>query len=575
MHILFESFPHFTDTQVSQTNDTDKERQSRAKGELEGNCILKHLVNFCFGIDKIGISSGPHASSNISSFGNFNNGGFGTPSSGVFGGVSNGGFGAASSGGFGTASSSGFGADSTGITFHNPVPTPRHELRENDIDLIVNLIKANSGLRSVQVDMLSSGMKAMFTTLCASIVPKLETLVLHRSAFGFHQQVILHPHAAQRFLHDLPVTLRHFDFNINVDYTTDFTMPSASAATPYEEIIPCREHPRLESLQIKGIPTHSCEAVLLQFLQRCGPTLKQVNTPNWEHLTIDSLFKACIHGLVLDTLEIEEYQDISTRDLDKIVARSSAWKIIIIRDCNCENAVASAIAEHCQELEELDIACCERISSAAIQKILCNAVKLQRFHASEIIDEGIPTNSQLQASDVIPSFWVCTGLKVFQADIVGIPRPDVMANDDNQPVPVRGPLDSLLVQESHDLQRRVLAQLGRLTELEELILGSYAMDIGDETLFVEQEDGEFDYGHPDLQMTCLEMSLASGLELLSGLKNLRVLDLSKMLHRVGPDELKWMRENWPKLERIEGLEDQYFKPLVAIERNPFHFQWHM
>ncbi|KAG0000425.1 hypothetical protein BGZ79_005944 [Entomortierella chlamydospora] len=51
----------------------------------------------------------------------------------------------------------------------------------------------------------------------------------------------------------------------------------------------------------------------------------------------------------------------------------------------------------------------------------------------------------------------------------------------------------------------------------------------------------------------LDMSLATGLGHLSGLKKLRLLNISKIMgHKVGYPELEWMKENWPDLEEFYG-----------------------
>lgn len=52
---------------------------------------------------------------------------------------------------------------------------------------------------------------------------------------------------------------------------------------------------------------------------------------------------------------------------------------------------------------------------------------------------------------------------------------------------------------------------------------------------------------------CLEFSLASGLELLGGMEELRVLDVRSTAHRIKIAELDWMHVNWPKLKEIKGL----------------------
>ena len=63
------------------------------------------------------------------------------------------------------------------------------------------------------------------------------------------------------------------------------------------------------------------------------------------------------------------------------------------------------------------------------------------------------------------------------------------------------------------------------------------------------------------QLCCISLSLASGLHQLSGLKRLRTLDVSKMAHKIGVEELEWMRANWPVLHSIVGLEDRVGIPV--------------
>ncbi|KAG0040317.1 hypothetical protein BGZ89_007801, partial [Linnemannia elongata] len=55
------------------------------------------------------------------------------------------------------------------------------------------------------------------------------------------------------------------------------------------------------------------------------------------------------------------------------------------------------------------------------------------------------------------------------------------------------------------------------------------------------------------QTLCLEMMLESGLDLMGGLKQLRILNVSRMAHRIGVTELQWMRTQWPRLHTVLGL----------------------
>jgi len=65
------------------------------------------------------------------------------------------------------------------------------------------------------------------------------------------------------------------------------------------------------------------------------------------------------------------------------------------------------------------------------------------------------------------------------------------------------------------------------------------------------------------QLNCLEMSLESGLGLLSGLEEMRGLDVVRMAHRIGVPKLEWTRKHWPKLERVVGLFDPGFEILES------------
>ncbi|KAF9081121.1 hypothetical protein BGX23_001286, partial [Mortierella sp. AD031] len=59
--------------------------------------------------------------------------------------------------------------------------------------------------------------------------------------------------------------------------------------------------------------------------------------------------------------------------------------------------------------------------------------------------------------------------------------------------------------------------------------------------------------NPNFQYSCLPLTLESGLDLLSELKELRELNVEQMAHRIGVKEARWMLDNWPKLEKVIGL----------------------
>lgn len=191
---------------------------------------------------------------------------------------------------------------------------------------------------------------------------------------------------------------------------------------------------------------------------------------------------------------------------------------------------------------------------------------------------------ELDALTAFETSWICSQLEVLECKIVKIPRPDLIIQPMFHPVtlapllpgaqapPQLGTFDrgSIAQQESHALQRRILRQLGQLTHLRILRLGSSGHDWDSPhhmRLEMELEDirtimvvDEF------VQTTCLELSLASGVDELAGLKDLETLDVTKLVHRIGMAEVQWMVANWPKLKSIPGLEYTDHSREAALQR---------
>lgn len=92
------------------------------------------------------------------------------------------------------------------------------------------------------------------------------------------------------------------------------------------------------------------------------------------------------------------------------------------------------------------------------------------------------------------------------------------------------------------LQHQVCQQLNLLMTLQELCLGIQPTD---ELEYRETLNG--------VQDDCLELSLDSGLSRMEDLKELRVLSVMRMKHKIRLEEVKWMIAHWPKLEAIPGL----------------------
>lgn len=104
---------------------------------------------------------------------------------------------------------------------------------------------------------------------------------------------------------------------------------------------------------------------------------------------------------------------------------------------------------------------------------------------------------------------------------------------------------------SQSIQSRVYDRLERLTRLGRLELGNEHRDLHS-VRYSDRSKGEsVEIDEEGSQLDCLDMSLQRGLWRLEGLKDLRVLGVVGMATRIGPKEKQWIKENWPKIERLD------------------------
>ncbi|KAH7041729.1 hypothetical protein BKA57DRAFT_441511 [Linnemannia elongata] len=78
-----------------------------------------------------------------------------------------------------------------------------------------------------------------------------------------------------------------------------------------------------------------------------------------------------------------------------------------------------------------------------------------------------------------------------------------------------------------------------------------------------------------IQSTCLALSLTHGLDLMSGLKRLKIFNVARMDHLIEMEEVEFMMEQWPELEFVPGLlrgASKLHKPtLTNFLRTNHHF----
>ncbi|KAG0255884.1 hypothetical protein BG011_004877 [Mortierella polycephala] len=126
------------------------------------------------------------------------------------------------------------------------------------------------------------------------------------------------------------------------------------------------------------------------------------------------------------------------------------------------------------------------------------------------------------------------------------------------------------------IQHQICERLSRFANLEELWLGHLAYEAGE----TEDEDewdfeplDEFDRMDAEIcakdkgdhQYSCPQMSLDSGLGQLETLKELRQLNVSLMATKIGPKEAEWMKEHWPKLRELDGLQRERKNHVMAVK----------
>ncbi|KAG0018423.1 hypothetical protein BGZ81_010248 [Podila clonocystis] len=202
----------------------------------------------------------------------------------------------------------------------------------------------------------------------------------------------------------------------------------------------------------------------------------------------------------------------SDGDIAALIGAGSHWGTIDLDGYEEAGPLTqAAILDHAAHLKHLDISYIPSFSSKDMGAILAKCERLVKFIAIDPMDPDPTMNPVMSGADFIQLDWVSTSLTVWNC----------------------------------------LSKLAQQTQLRELKLG--LLDGG--------QVPEHESWH---QTQCLEMTLASGMDELAVLKDLKHLDVSYMLHHIGVRELEWMATHWPKLKKVDGLFKGCHSPMPGV-----------
>ncbi|KAF9146276.1 hypothetical protein BGX30_002532 [Mortierella sp. GBA39] len=300
-----------------------------------------------------------------------------------------------------------------------------------------------------------------------------------------------------------------------------------------------RHHHSLESFSIGGDLAGQDEYVLLSFLESCSQNLKSISGKWSARLFHNARIANALSDLGIFYTELNRHS-LPPNESDANIARG------ISLSPNCTSIdlhlrqvgplTAAAIADNCERLEVLDIMDhgTSGLLGSHLQAVLSKAARLRTLQAHWLLG-----TNKISAIDILSSGWATTSLEHvdFKIDVPRV-NDDTLSNNTEA------------IQSSRDTQRQVLRRFGQQTNLQKLMIGGMAYT------------GSV-FGH---QRHCLEMTLESGLDELVDLKDLELLDIHHMDHRVGIPELEWMDQNLPNLRHLIGMMNSLTPPSPEVRQ---------
>lgn len=401
----------------------------------------------------------------------------------------------------------------------------------------------------------------------------------------FERLIVWIPPLAMRiFLETCPsslvtLTLGSFQFSLQSKEKDEKTKDPAA-------VVGVKPHPNLKVFSLGAsysppftpIDPGVSSAIFLGFLRSCSPDVKTYGlnfSHSWEFIQPEVTEAiATLTGIKPRYFEVpaaefssEEDQTMADEisslwrnhhqvDLGGCSSPREVWRSIQIKGCPFSSlATFSSVIESSQHgLQNLTIYHGERITSQDVQTILHRGTALRLFTFKY-------SRPFLDCRVMLQSTWSCTLLTELDIQITGIPRPDVLYNWKGEKIFSDGAAaagaitdssaTSGSIDESRRLQRQIYTRLATLVNLKYLQLGASSPE--PHRVVVTLPNGKQGYFDKGQQLNCLEMSLDSGLDILAGMKSMRILHVHSMEHRIGIPELKWFERELPNFQSLSGI----------------------
>lgn len=356
--------------------------------------------------------------------------------------------------------------------------------------------------------------------------------------------------------------LENLELTVRISYTDDGTKDQREE----QEETKSKDWTSLKYLSLSRCKDNTGSKAFWSWLwKRCG-RVEELNAIENVGF-VQSLVEGMAYMSKVEKLRLESFSlcaaALTDDDFAMILSRvSKGLKVVKARrSVEFGMKAVEALGKHFSTLEELDLEIFgDMCVSNGPMRVLSSGSRLRtlttledscfvdtypRMDAAMFIDQD-PITGVLRS-------WACeTSLKVLSAKITRIPRPDLPEHETvKEEYPGQG----------REIQSKVYDRLARLTHLEILRLGRGPHSRFDS--IYEDEDN----------FTCLELSLESGLWKLEGLKMLTVLDISRLMTRIGRVDVQWMVEHWPRLRAIYGLERANEDAIAWLREHRPNFQW--